>query len=118
MKKLNSIIYKKLQLQAEEAEEQGMIKLASAVFDAIGDEYYGATLPYSPDQLQNDIHQDLWKIATKLITYHNLNSANIEKIDDVLLSWSEKITNDLEKTFNVNNNIKGPLEPLLAGEIK
>ena len=115
MIKLNNIIYNKLQLQIEEAKDQGLFSLAEAVTEAIGDESREKQITYSSEQINEDIHKDLWKIAAKIIMYHDLNGVNIEGIDQTLISWADKILNDLETTLNVSNKV-GPLEPKLPGE--
>lgn len=110
---MNSILYNKLLLQAEEAEKRGMIKLAEAVKESVdlnSDEY-------SYDQLQDDIHQDMWKIASKILTYYDINSVDIEKLDKSLESWATKLVDDLEITLDTNH-LKSPMEPKVPGETK
>lgn len=110
---MNSILYNKLLLQAEEAEKRGMIKLAEAVKESVdlnSDEY-------SYDQLQDDIHQDMWKIASKILTYYDINSVDIEKLDKSLESWATKLVDDLEITLDTNH-LKSPMEPKIPGETK
>lgn len=119
MIKLNNKIYYKMQLQVEEAKEQGMTKLAESVeyaIDNLHSTYYKTQ--FSSEEMNQNVHKNLWKIATTLVAFHNIESVNIEKIDEVLISWAEKIINDLEKTLQVSDIIKGPLEPKLPGEIK
>jgi len=117
MIKLNNTIYNKMQLQSEEAKEQGLLKLAESVKNAIGDSYnMDHKLEYSSEDLDKQIHRYLWKIATTLTAFHNLESIDIEKVDKTLISWADKIVNDLEKTLQIPNTIKGPLEPKLPGE--
>jgi len=108
--------YNKLKLQAYEAREQGMEKLAEAVDTAIGNSPQFETKEYSSLNLDKEVHKDLWRIATKVLAFHDLDSANIEQIDQSLSVWAEKIISDLEKTLQVSNLVKGPLEPKLPGE--
>jgi hypothetical protein len=117
MNKLNIIMYRKLLAQAEEAKEQGLIKLGDNIIDIIGPEPTDDREEYSYGQLQNDIHKDLWKLATRLMIYYDLNSADISEIDKTIMSWASKITDDLEKTLSVDASF-GPLESLLPGEDK
>ena len=117
MIKLNNILYNKMQLQAEEAKEQGLTKLADSVEYAINDmPITRQKLEYSFEEMNQKIHKDLWKIATTLISYYNLDSVDIDKIDKTLVSWSEKLVDDLEKTLQITDNIKSPLEYKLPGE--
>lgn len=108
--------YNKLKLQANEAREQGMEKLAEAVDTAIGTSPQFEVSEYSSLDLDKDVHKDLWRIAAKVLAFHDLDSANIEQIDQSLSVWAEKIISDLEKTLQVTDSIRGPLEPKLPGE--
>ncbi len=111
---MNKIINDRLKLQAEQAERQGMIKLAKAV-----NEIVVASLDkkeYSYSEMNDEIHKDLWKIASKLITYYDLNNIDIEKMNSSLVSWAETIIDDIERTLEVDNVVKGPLEVKLFGE--
>lgn len=116
MIKLHNKIYKKLQLQADEAKEQGMVKLAEAVDNAIGKESTANKIEYSSNELNDDIHKDLWKVATKLMIFHDIDSVNIETIDKTLISWASRMIDDLEKTLQISNTVKGAVEPKLPGE--
>jgi hypothetical protein len=118
MDKLDSVIYNKLLIQAHEAKDQGSIKLAEAVFKAIGPEPRDESTEYSYAELKNDIHSDLWKIATRLIMYYDLNSADVSKLDKTIIHWASRTLNELENTLEVDGVIKGPLEPNIPGEIK
>lgn len=118
MTKFNPVIYRKLVAQAEEAREQGMIKLADSIMNAIGSEPTDEVSVYSHSQLKNDIHYDMWKLASRLMVYYDLESVDAEKLDTAILSWASKITDDLENTLGVDSVVKGPLEPIVPGEDK
>ena len=68
MKKLNPIVYHKILLQAEEAKERDMTKLASAVFNTLGSLPEDEPVIYNNDQLQNDIYDSLWKSAVCVLS--------------------------------------------------
>ena len=114
--KLSSIIYNKLLLQAEEAKEHEMTKLASAIEEAIGEMPSDDKKEYTYNKLQDDIYNDLWKVATKIIAYYDVNSADVSKIDKVLDVYAEKMIDELETTLGVEEVVKGPFEPKVPGE--
>lgn len=116
--KMNETIYYKLHLQAQEAHNQGMIKLSTILNNVIksSSESISSTINYSHNELTDEIHQDLWKIATKLLTYYDLTTIDAAKVDQVLLSLSSSIIDNLEKTLEVTEIAKGPFEPKLPGE--
>ena len=117
MKKLNIVIYNKLLLQAQEAKEQGMIKLASGVFGAIGSVPEDEICTYNFGELKEDIYCGLWKLAGNVIKYHDLDSANAEKVGEVLESLAEKLIDEVEQALGVENEAIGTLEEKLIGQI-
>ena len=116
--KLNSVIYNKLMLQADEARDQGMVKLADAISNAIGEEHTEEHEPYSYDELQEDIHKDLWSIASRLVRYYGINSVDALKVDATVSELTGKTLDELERTLEVDNMIRGRFEPKLPGEDK
>ena len=114
MKKLNSTIYNKLLLEAEEANELGLNKLASSVINAIGDSPEENNITYSHNQLQEDVKSEMWKVATHLFQYHNMNSLDSKKTDEILESLASKFIKDLE--YHLDLSPIGKLEERLPGE--
>jgi hypothetical protein len=118
MTKLNIIMYRKLFAQAEEAREQGLIKLADSIVDAIGLEPEEELKEYSYGQFQDDVHKDLWKLATRIMTYYDIESADVSKIDGAILAWASKVTDDLESILDIDSSLNGALDPIVPGEDK
>lgn len=116
MKKINSVIYNKLFAQAEEAKSQGLTALASGILEAIGPYPNEENSNYSYAQLQEDIHRDIWKMATRLMHYYDVQSLDAEKLDQEILVLASKIVDDLEGTLGVDSIVLGPLEPKVFGE--
>jgi hypothetical protein len=116
--KLNLTIYRKLMAQAEEAQGQGLTKLASSIRQAISDDNDSGDEQYSYAQLNDEIHRDLWKLAKRIMMYYDVEDVEVEKLDKTILSWAVKMTDDLEVTLGVDTIVKGPLEPKLPGEDK
>jgi len=118
MKKLNETIYQKLLLQAEEAKHQGMNKLASGILNAIGPHPEEDVSEYAYTALGEDVHKEMWKLATNVINYYGVESIDAERLNTVIESLAEKFVNELEVSFGVDSLVKGPLEPKLPGESK
>jgi hypothetical protein len=117
MKKLNTIIYNKLKAQAEEAKEIGLVKLADNIISAIGEDGIENSEEYSYQELQADANQELWKVASNVIKYYDIKSADAEKIQNVLLNAFAKLEEELQLTLNIESKV-GPLEPKVPGENK
>ncbi len=113
--KLNEIIYNKLLLQAEEAQHQGLTKLASGILQAVGP--YPAEEPenYAYSDLNKNIYDQLWKVTSQIIAYHDIKSVQAEQLDQVLNVFAEKLINELEFCLGVEGQV-GPLEPKLPGQ--
>jgi hypothetical protein len=118
MTKLNSVIYNKLLLQAEEAEYQGMTKLASNISNAIGDSFEDEVSTYSYRELTDDVQKELWKVACKIIKYYGIESVDAEKTNELITVLADKLTDELEVSFGVDNVVRGPLETNVPGENK
>jgi hypothetical protein len=118
MKKLNSVIYNKLLLRAQEAKTQQLSKLASGIVSALGPIIEDERVQYDYQQLQSEIYEGMWKLATHVIKYHDVNSADAGKIHDSLESLADKFIEELEQSLGVEDVIAGPLEPNLPGESK
>lgn len=118
MKKLNSVVYNKLLLQAEEARDREMIKLASGLMNALGPIPEDEMVSYNFDELQDDIYRGLWKLASCVIKYHDLESVDAEKVHEVLESLASKVIKEVEQSLNVDHTQVGPLETKVPGEIK
>lgn len=117
--KLNNVVYKKLVLQAEEAKEIKLTKLASAVLNGVGavsrDE--DEKISFSSSELEESVYNSLWKVAVDILSYHDLESADIQKIDEAVQVLAGKVIREVEGSLSVSGKI-GPLEPKLPGEVE
>jgi hypothetical protein len=118
MKKLNAVIYHKLLLQAEEAKEQKLTKLASGVLNALGPYPEEETVQYASSDMEEDVHRGLWSLATCVLKYHDVSSVDAEKLDEVIESLASKFINELEDSLGIEGSRIGPLEPAVPGESK
>jgi|SRR5271166_3490041 len=118
MKKLNPVVYSKLLLQAEEAKDRDMVKLAAALMNTIGPVPEDERVSYNFNELQTDVYQGLWKMAACVIKYHDLQSVDAEKVHEVLESFASKLIEEVEQSLSVDNTQVGPLEDNVPGETK
>ena len=116
MKKLNETIYNKLLLQLEEAKAQGLTKLAEGILGAVGDSPSQTDETYSYAELSDDIHKDLWKLATKVAYYNDLKSIDVEKVDATIVNFASKLLDELERALGTDSVVISPLEPKVPGE--
>ena len=109
---MNETLYERLKAIAEEVREQGMTKLASAIEESLPQEKKAS---YSYEELHDDVHKDLWKVASKLMIYYDLRTVQPEYLDKSLISWASRLIDDIEKTLDVNP-LANPLEEKVPGE--
>ncbi len=102
MKKLNAVIYNKLLAQAEEAKEQGMIKLSNDVLLAIGSLPNEEESKYSYGELKDDLQTNLWKMATCLIHYYDLESLDASKLNDTIIHLASNVLSTLEDELQLD----------------
>ena len=117
MKRLNSIVYHKLLLQAEEAKHQDMVKLASGILGAVGPTPEEETVKYSSVEVEEDIYRGLWSLATCILKHHDVASVDAEKLNEVIESLASKFINEIEESLGVEGTV-GPLEAPVIGEYK
>lgn len=118
MKKLNDTLYKKLVAQAEEAKEQGKVKLATRIYACVGSHPEDESIEYSYSQLEQDIRTEMWRAASNVLKYHGVESVNAETIDEALTVCAEMLATELEKALGIKPGTPGPLEPKVPGEYK
>jgi hypothetical protein len=88
----NEILIERLIAQANEADYQGLKKLANIVFkvtDNIGVE------DLSSASINDKAYEQLWAVAANIISMNGVN-VNIEKIDEEIIRMAEKVVDGLE----------------------
>lgn len=115
MNKLNPIVYQKILLQAQEAKIREMKKLAGAVLNGLGPTAAEEKITYSSTELKEDIYNGLWKLAFNVVGYHDLESADIEKLNNAIAFATDNFVRDIEQALDVEGKI-GPNEPKLPGQ--
>lgn len=113
MIKLSEVIYNKIIAQTEEAELLGFHDLANDLSHAVkganivtDDDY-----SYSRKELDSDIRKNIWKSALAVIGYHNMSSVDLGKLSEIIDEVSDKVSNAIETSLNVENNI-GPKDKI------
>ena len=114
--KLNSTIYDKLILQANEAKEQGLTKIAAGILGAVGSVPEDEQVSYAYDELKEDLYEGMWKSAANVLKYYDLNSVDAGKLSDTLESLAERFLDEVEKTLDIGDNQVGPLEEKVPGQ--
>ena len=115
MKKLSANVYNRLVLQAQEAKNQNLDKLSNGILQCVGPFPEENNEEFSQDQLKEAIYNSLWKIATDVINYYDLQTPDALKIDRTLETLSDKVLDEIKKTLEVKKAF-GPKEPKVLGE--
>ena len=121
MAKLNKIAHSRLLLQAQEAKEMGLDRLARGMFFALKLAEEDADMPvskYSYEEMQEEIYQELWELVSKVAQYYDVDNITAEKIDDVLQEMRDNFLEKVEEVLGVEEGSVGALEPEVPGETK
>lgn len=117
MRKLNDVVYNKMILQAEEARSQNMERLAKGVYGSLTPSPEDdSNITYGSYDMNDDVYSGLWKLATCVIKYHNVESADVEKVNEAIEALASKFISEIENSLGVEPKIVGPLEPKLLGQ--
>lgn len=116
MKKIGKVIYKKLLAQAEEAEVRDLHKISTAIKNSIGPIPEEEIEVYSKKELEDDLYNDLWKVATNIIKYYDVQSIDAEKLSAALDNVAEIMLEEVKASINIEEDF-GASEPKLIGEI-
>jgi hypothetical protein len=109
----NEILIERLKAQANEADYQGLKKLANIVFkvtDNIGVE------ELSSASINDKAYEQLWAVAANIISMHGVHNVNIEKIDEEIIRMAEKVVDGLEIAVCGEIRAKGENEERVPGE--
>ena len=107
----NEILIERLIAQANEADYQGLKKLANIVFkvtDNIGVE------DLSSASINDKAYEQLWAVAANIISMNGVN-VNIEKIDEEIIRMAEKVVDGLEIAVCGEIRAKGENEERVPG---
>jgi hypothetical protein len=117
MNKLSSITYNRLLAQAEEAKELKLEELADGVLNAIGPASRDEEEPFifSHSDLRDAVHKSLWKIAIEVISYHDHQKSDIQKVGAAIDNLTDNVLNTIHNSLNIVDHI-GPGEPILPGQ--
>jgi hypothetical protein len=118
MKQLNSVIYNKLIIQAEEAKAQGMTKLAHNILGSICGSPNDEEIQYSIGDMQDEIQHELWRLASNVLKYYDTKSVDALKLNDIIESLADKFIEGVGGVIKTNAVIAGPFEPPVPGESK
>ncbi len=66
---------------------------------------------YSHADLESDIYEGLWKLATHIIKYRDVNSVDAEKLNLVIESLAQQVIEEMDEVVVPDG------EPKLPGEV-
>lgn len=99
---MKTVIYNKLLLQAEEAKEQGLHKLASGILKAIESFPEDIDVSYEKDELAKDVYESLWQLVNNIIEHHDVESVDAQKLDSVIEDFASEFIQQVESVLCVN----------------
>ena len=118
MKTISKLVARRLEVQKNEAEIQGMVKTAAHIDAALkrnatrdSDSSYN----YSHDEYSNDIKNLLWEAMVRTADYYG-KSFTAEAADQFVSSFVQQISRDAKVAVGAEKDIIGAHEPSVPGE--
>jgi hypothetical protein len=121
MRTINKTLYSRLIAQAEEAEIQGLTKIADMILDQTeknaeairSDE---ASYNYSSEELEADVEKCFWDAAVRVADYHD-KSFDAKHLESIIKECSRTLLNELRASLQVEHGV-GAFESTVPGEVK
>lgn len=116
---VNKMFFERLAAQADEADIQGLTKLASHLTDKLEELNVRASdddYKYSSEQLKYDVESSLWSALIKIANFHNINFDAVG-MESLIKKYAEDIITDFQVESGVRHGVGSFEEPTL-GEIK
>lgn len=117
MRTVTENLKNRLILQSEEAEIQGLTKIASHLIDQaeiLDVRADNESYTYSNEDFQNDVENSIWKAVVRFADFHNVTVDAIQAQNIV-----EKVASDLISELRVKTGTihgVGAFEPTVSGE--
>lgn len=112
--KINEVLANKIQLQIDEAKDHDFTKLAKTVEVALTD---SSAQPKSLESLKQAMYEGIWKCALDVLGYHDLESIDIQKMDETITVLADKTLSELERAIDKENAIGPNEEPLIGQKV-
>lgn len=120
MTSINAQLLKRLNLQANEAKQQGKVELASHIntqlvkcASKVINE--NSDFSYSNVEFNHDVKEKLWDVLLTCASFYDLKSINTEKMDQVIEKFANEFVNEIRIANNVESVI-GKFEEKLLGQ--
>lgn len=113
-------MYERLKAQSDEAETQGLAKVASHLKSTLKDEYNTAVRPnndfysYSSEQLQQDVEQKLYESIIRIADFFG-STPDMNEMQDAVGRATLSLINEVQNSLGIQDGV-GAYEPTLPGE--
>jgi hypothetical protein len=118
MRTINDIYNTRLMAEAEEADNQGLTKIAENLtrqLEVVSVREHNQPYTYSSDSFEQDVQDALWNIVLRTADFHGtFIPAKVGQ--NVVDYFSEQIVDSIRKSASING-VRGAHEPNLPGEV-
>lgn len=117
MRTINTILRDRLVAQAEEADVQGLYKVAEHITSKIEKTSIRdskASYTYSSMDFKNDVESILWDTVVRFADFHNI-SLDASVAQDIVEKTAEELIKELQVKSGVEHGV-GAFEPTVPGE--
>lgn len=118
MKTINTILRDRILAEAEEAEIQGLVKIASSLTDQLElnkvrdvSENY----KYSSSEFEKDVQNSLWNIIIRTADFHNA-SFKSDEAQEIVDFYSKEILKEIRSSMRIPHKVGSYEEPVPGEE--
>lgn len=114
MSSIHKVLKNRLEAEAQEADQIGLVKIASNIKESLNEEAVrdSDNYVYAYEDLEKDIQKSLWKMAIRASDYHNKH-VRAEDVQSLIEYYSEDFLKSFRKLAKVND--VGEYEPEIPG---
>ena len=122
MRTIKKNLFERLNLQAEEAEVQGLEKVAQSLTDQIeeqskairkDDEFYS----YSKPELDKDLQCKLWSAAVRILDFYNVKHFDATQVQELVEKAASGLVTGLCKQAGINHGVGAYEKPVYGEEV-
>ena len=119
MRTINTVLRDRILAEAEEAETQGLTKIASVLTDQLeinpvrdSEESY----TYSSEDFERDVEASLWNVIVRTADFHG-TAFSSEKAQEIVEFYSKEILKDVRASLHAEHGV-GAYEKSLPGQVR
>jgi len=123
MRTIRELLFKRLALQADEADRVGLTKLASDVTSLLDRQSENVRSDqdfylYDADEFNSDVNGHLWDAVVRVADFYDIKGLDIKTAEKIVSAISKEMKESICIAHFGTDKAVGAFEPTVPGEIK